>query len=156
MVRLANAAELAGKSLEFLLYTGTLVWGGTGKSGYWPEDIPEAFETATGLNYDDTIKDIQANPDKYDAVWQKQQLDFYATGHAGVPNMSFNGEPFFRTGSIRLSVLPAAAERADDARCTEAANGHEAAALARRDLIGRNVSPVGGHPRRWRGMPATI
>jgi 2-hydroxychromene-2-carboxylate isomerase len=103
MVRLANAAELAGKSLEFLLYTGTLVWGGTGKSAYWPEDIPAAFEKATGLNYDDTIKDIQANPDKYDAVWQKQQLNFYATGHAGVPNMSFNGEPFF--GQDRFDYL---------------------------------------------------
>jgi hypothetical protein len=65
-----------------------------GKADYWPENIPAAFEK-TGLNYDDTIKDIQANPDKYDAVWKEQQLKFYATGHAGVPNLSFNGEPFF-------------------------------------------------------------
>jgi len=103
MVRLANAAELAGKSLEFLLYTGPLVYGGASKSGYWPSEIPAAFEKATGLNYDDTIKDIQANPEKYDAMWQKQQLDFYATGHAGVPNMSFNGEPFF--GQDRFDYL---------------------------------------------------
>jgi 2-hydroxychromene-2-carboxylate isomerase len=102
MVRLANAAELAGKSLEFLLYTGPMVWGGMGKSDYWPEDIPEAFEK-TGLNYDDTIKDIQANPDKYDAVWKEQQLKFYATGHAGVPNLSFRGEPFF--GQDRFDYL---------------------------------------------------
>jgi hypothetical protein len=102
MVRLANAAELAGKSLEFLLHTGPVVWGGAGKSAYWPENIPEAFEK-TGLNYDDTIKDIQTNPDKYDAVWQKQQLNFYATGHAGVPNMSFQGEPFF--GQDRFDYL---------------------------------------------------
>jgi 2-hydroxychromene-2-carboxylate isomerase len=102
MVRLANAAELAGKSLEFLLHTGGLVWGGISKSDYWPEDIPEAFEK-TGLNYDDTIKDIQANVDKYDACWKSSQLDFYATGHAGVPNMSFNGEPFF--GQDRFDYL---------------------------------------------------
>ncbi len=102
MVRLANAAELAGKSLEFLLYCGPVVWGGEGKSAYWPENIPEAFEK-TGLNYDDTIKDIQANPEKYDAVWQEQQLKFYATGHAGVPNMSFKGEPFF--GQDRFDYL---------------------------------------------------
>ncbi len=102
MVRLANAAELAGKSLEFLLYTGPLVWGGVGKSDYWPEDIPEAFEK-TGLNYDDTIKDIQAEPEKYDACWKSHQLDFYATGHAGVPNMSFQGEPFF--GQDRFDYL---------------------------------------------------
>jgi len=102
MVRLANAAELAGKSLEFLLYTGGLVWGGLSKSGYWPADIPEAFEK-TGLNYDDTIKNIQANVGKYDAVWKEQQLKFYATGHAGVPNMSFAGEPFF--GQDRFDYL---------------------------------------------------
>ncbi len=102
MVRLANAAELAGKSLEFLLYCGPVVWGGEGKSAYWPENIPEAFEK-TGLNYDDTIKDIQANPEKYDAVWQEQQLKFYATGHAGVPNLSFKGEPFF--GQDRFDYL---------------------------------------------------
>ncbi len=102
MVRLANAAELAGKSLEFLLYTGPVVWGGTGKSDYWPENIPEAFEK-TGLNYDDTIKDIQANHEKYDAVWKEQQLKFYATGHAGVPNMAFKGEPFF--GQDRFDYL---------------------------------------------------
>jgi len=102
MVRLANAAELAGKSLEFLLHTGSLVWGGEGKSKFWPENIPEAFEK-TGLNYDDTIKDIQNNVEKYDAVWQGNQHDFYATGHAGVPNMSFRGEPFF--GQDRFDYL---------------------------------------------------
>ena len=41
------------------------------------------------------IKDIQANPEKYDAVWDKHQDEFQATGQGGVPTMSFNGEPFF-------------------------------------------------------------
>ena len=49
----------------------------------------------TGLNYQATIKDIQQNPGKYDAVWQQNQVDFQATGQGGVPTMSWNGEPFF-------------------------------------------------------------
>ena len=92
MVRLANAAELAGKSVEFLLYTGPLIWGG--KSEYWPADIPEAIGKC-GMDYDATIKDIQENPAKYDAVWQASQKLQMDSGHGGVPNMVFNGEPFF-------------------------------------------------------------
>ena len=92
MVRLANAAELGGKSLEFLLYTGPLIWGG--QSDFWPAEIPEAFNK-TGLDYDATIKDIQANPEKYDALWQENQKRQMVSGHGGVPNMVFRGEPFF-------------------------------------------------------------
>ena len=92
MVRLANAAELAGKSLEFLLYTGPLVWGD--KSEFWPADIPEAVGKC-GMEYDATIKDIQENPAKYDAVWQANQKVQMDSGHGGVPCMIFNGEPFF-------------------------------------------------------------
>jgi hypothetical protein len=28
-------------------------------------------------------------------VWAKNQVDHEATGHGGVPTMSFNGEPFY-------------------------------------------------------------
>ena len=48
---LANSAEYHGKSLEFLLYTGPLIWGG--QSDFWPADIPEAFNK-TGLEYDES------------------------------------------------------------------------------------------------------
>ena len=47
------------------------------------------------MNYNETLKDINANPDKYDAVWQQNQVEFQLTGQGGVPSMSFNGEPFF-------------------------------------------------------------
>jgi 2-hydroxychromene-2-carboxylate isomerase len=94
MVRLANAAQLNGKSMEFLLFTGPLIWGG--QSDFWPADIPEAWnKLKTKLNYDETIADIQKNPEKYDAVWQESQPAQIASGHGGVPNMCFRGEPFF-------------------------------------------------------------
>jgi 2-hydroxychromene-2-carboxylate isomerase len=47
------------------------------------------------LNYDETIADIQKNPEKYDACWQESQPMQMASGHGGVPNMIFRGEPFF-------------------------------------------------------------
>ena len=92
MVRLANYAEYHGKSLEFLLYTGPLIWGG--KSDFWPPDIPEAFNK-TGLDYDEAIADLQNNAEKYDALWSKNQQMAQDSGHGGVPNMIFRGEPYF-------------------------------------------------------------
>ena len=94
MVRLANAAELEGKSMAFMLFIGPLIWGGM--SEFWPADIPEAWnKLKTDKNYDETIADIQKNPEKYDAVWQESQPIQIQSGHGGVPNMIFRGEPFF-------------------------------------------------------------
>ena len=100
LVRLANAAQIAGKCLEFCNNASPLIWGGW--SDFWPAEIEEAFNK-TGLNYQATIKDIQQNPDKYDAVWQQNQVEFLASGHGGVPNMVFRGEPFF--GQDRFDLL---------------------------------------------------
>ena len=47
------------------------------------------------MDYNAVIRDIQANPGKYDAVWEQNQVDFQMTGQGGVSTMSFNGEPFF-------------------------------------------------------------
>ena len=88
MVRLANAAEYHGKSLEFLLYTGELVWGG--QSEFWPADIPAAFNK-TGLDYDEIIDDIRKDPEKYDALWIASQTMAQESGHGGVPNMPRTG-----------------------------------------------------------------
>ena len=94
LVRLASAAQLAGKTLEYCLAVSPLIWGARTKVGEWPLHV-EAAVNSIGMDYDATIKDIQANPDKYDAVWQQNQIDFQATGQGGVPTMSWNGEPFF-------------------------------------------------------------
>jgi 2-hydroxychromene-2-carboxylate isomerase len=100
LVRLANAAQLAGKCLEFVNHASPLIWGG--RSDFWPAEIEEAFNK-TGLDYQATIKDIQQNPEKYDAVWQQNQVEFLASGHGGVPNSVFRGEPFF--GQDRFDLL---------------------------------------------------
>jgi 2-hydroxychromene-2-carboxylate isomerase len=102
LVRLGNAAELEGKTLEYCLAVSPLIWGAQCPIGEWPFHV-EAAVNSIGMNYNATIKDINANPDKYDDVWQKSQVDFQATGQGGVPTMSFNGEPFF--GQDRFDQL---------------------------------------------------
>jgi 2-hydroxychromene-2-carboxylate isomerase len=92
LIRLASAAQLKGKALDYVNQVSPLIWGG--RSDFWPADIEEAVNKA-GLHYDATIKDIQENPGTYDAVWQQNQTEFLATGHGGVPCGVVRGEPFF-------------------------------------------------------------
>ncbi len=103
LTRLGSAAELAGKSNAYVAAVSPLIWGGRAPIGEWPKMVPEAFERGTGLGYDKTIRDIQENLNKYDAVWQAHQDGQLKTGHGGVPNMVFRGEPFF--GQDRFDTL---------------------------------------------------
>ena len=70
---------------------------------HWPEHVKAYFNRIDGLDYDEAIKFIQENPEKVDAVWQKNSALQAQTGHGGVPLMIYNGEPFF--GQDRLDVL---------------------------------------------------
>ena len=94
LVRLGNAAELEGKALEYVLAVSPLIWGARAPLGEWPLHIKEAVNSI-GMDYDAVIADIQKNPEKYDAVWQKNAEDHGKTGHGSVPVMSWNGEPFY-------------------------------------------------------------
>jgi 2-hydroxychromene-2-carboxylate isomerase len=94
LVRLGNAAQLENKAMEFCLALSPLIFGAETEIGRWPFHVEQAVDSI-GMNYNAVIKDINANPEKYDAVWQKNQEEFQMTGQGGVPTMSFNGEPFF-------------------------------------------------------------
>ena len=102
MIRLGNAAQLKGKTLEYCLALSPFIFGAQCPIGEWPFHVEAAFNSI-GMNYNAVIKDINANPDKYDEAWQQNQVDFQATGQGGVPTMSFNGEPFF--GQDRFNQL---------------------------------------------------
>jgi 2-hydroxychromene-2-carboxylate isomerase len=102
LTRLAAAAQLEGKTLEYCLAVSPLIWGARTPLGEWPLHV-EAAVNSIGLDYGATIEDIQANPSKYDDVWLKNQDDFQATGQGGVPTASFGGEPFF--GQDRFDQL---------------------------------------------------
>ena len=103
LTRLGAAALLHGKSMEYCLAVSPLIWGGRSKPGEWPFHVEAAVNSIDGLDYDDIIADIRANPQKYDDVWLKNQDDFQATGQGGVPTASWNGEPFF--GQDRFDQL---------------------------------------------------
>lgn len=102
LVRLACAAQLEGKSLEYVNAVSPLIWGARVPPGEWPKHV-EAAVNSIGMDYDATIHGIQTNPEKYDAVWMQNQEEQMMTGHGGVPNMSFRGEPFF--GQDRFNQL---------------------------------------------------
>ena len=102
LTRLAMAAKLEGKALEYPLAVSPLIWGARAPLGEWPLRVEAAVESI-GMNYNAVIKDIQANPEKYDTVWEQHQDEFQMTGQGGVPTMSWNGEPFF--GQDRFDQL---------------------------------------------------
>ena len=102
LTRLGNAAELEGKSLEYVLAVSPLIWGARTPIGEWPLHIEEAVNSI-GMDYDAVIEDIRKNPEKYDAVWKKNGEDHIASGHGSVPNMTFRGEPFY--GQDRFDQL---------------------------------------------------
>ena len=89
-----NPRPLEGKSLEYVLAVSPLIWGARTPLGEWPLHVKDAVNSI-GMDYDAIIADIQKNPDKYDAVWDKNAFEHAMTGQGGVPTMSFNGEPFF-------------------------------------------------------------
>ena len=103
VTRLGAAALLAGRSMEYCLAVSPLIWGGRAKPGEWPFHVESAVNSIDGLNYDEIIADIQANPQKYDDVWKANSDAHQATGQGGVPTMAFNNEPFF--GQDRFDQL---------------------------------------------------
>ncbi|MEL6323422.1 MAG: hypothetical protein AAFQ84_04235, partial [Pseudomonadota bacterium] len=86
LVRLGNAAELQGKSLEYCLAVSPLIWGARAPVGEWPLHVKDAV-IGIGMDYDAVIKDIQQQPEKYDAVWAKNVDDHALSGQGGVPTM---------------------------------------------------------------------
>jgi 2-hydroxychromene-2-carboxylate isomerase len=94
LTRLGNAAQMEGKTLEFVMAVSPLIWGGRAPICEWPLHVRDAVNSI-GMDYDAVIADIQANPKKYDEIWIKNSEDHMATGQGGVPTASFNGEPFF-------------------------------------------------------------
>ena len=94
LTRLAAAAQLEGKALEYINAVSPLIWGARTPNGKWPEYVEDAVNSI-GMDYDAVIRDIQRDPDKYDQLWIDNQVGQQQAGHGGVPLMVFRGEPFF-------------------------------------------------------------
>ena len=93
VVRLGCYAQMQGKSIECYSQIQPLIWGD--QVPHWPAHVKERFNQIDGLDYDEAIEFIRANPEKVDAVWQENSRVQAQSGHGGVPLHIINGEPFF-------------------------------------------------------------
>jgi 2-hydroxychromene-2-carboxylate isomerase len=60
----------------------------------WDKLIPSVL-TELGLEVSAVEKKAKENEDKYMAIIEQNEKDGHATGHGGVPNAAFRGEPFW-------------------------------------------------------------
>lgn len=101
LTRLGVAATEKGKGLPFLNEISSVIFGGT-RDWHKGDHLKDAAARA-GLDLAALDREIEANPDHYEAVIVENEAAQKASGHWGVPLMVFEGEPFF--GQDRLDHL---------------------------------------------------
>ncbi|MFZ3035186.1 MAG: DsbA family protein [Parvibaculum sp.] len=101
LTRLGVAAAEQGKGLPFLQEISTVIFGGT-RNWHDGNHLKDATARA-GLDLAELDKEIQSDPDRYEAVIVVNETAQKSSGHWGVPLMVFEGEPFF--GQDRLDHL---------------------------------------------------
>jgi 2-hydroxychromene-2-carboxylate isomerase len=101
LTRLGVAATEHGKGLAFLNEVSTVIFGGT-KNWHEGDHLANAAARA-GLDLAALDREIEANPDHFEAVIAANETAQKAAGHWGVPLMVFEGEPFF--GQDRIDHL---------------------------------------------------
>ena len=100
LVHAAAAAQEQGKAFAYAQRMLGRVWDST--TDNWQDHIEEAL-TESGLDGPAIIEGVKANPDKYQAIIAQNETDLRASGHGGVPNNVFRGEPFW--GQDRIDML---------------------------------------------------
>ncbi len=93
ITRLACYALMQGKSVEYISEISHIIW--SGEVAHWPAHVKERFNRIEGLDYDESIKYIQENPEEIDKYWIDNGAFMAHTGHGGVPLFVFQNEPFF-------------------------------------------------------------
>lgn len=93
--------EHPDKSLAWATKIFRKIYDGTA-STTWPDDIP-AVLNSLGLDAKAIEKKAKDNEGKYLAVVEENQKWCHASGHGGVPNAVFRGEPFW--GQDRIDQL---------------------------------------------------
>lgn len=89
------------KSLAWAQRMHRKIYDGTA-SATWPDDIPQVLKEL-GLNAKKIEKEAKKNEDKYIDIVSQNQDWCHASGHGGVPNAVFRGEPFW--GQDRIEQL---------------------------------------------------
>jgi 2-hydroxychromene-2-carboxylate isomerase len=100
LIHAAAAAQEQGKAFPYVQRMMRRCWDG--QTDNWQDHIEEEL-TNSGLDGPGIIEDVKANPDKYQAIIEQNETDNHASGHSGVPNSVFRGEPFW--GQDRTDML---------------------------------------------------
>jgi 2-hydroxychromene-2-carboxylate isomerase len=101
LVRLGVEAAARGHGLPFLAEVSRVIFGGV-RDWHQGNHLAEAARRA-GLDLAALDREIQQDPDRYEAVIAENEAAQKKAGHWGVPLMAFNGEPFF--GQDRFDAL---------------------------------------------------
>jgi len=99
---LCAAAQVRGAGLPFLDEVMRLLWDGSTDNWHQGDHLLNAMNAA-GLNGHALFADIEADPDRFEAVIDENQKAQNASDHWGVPLMVYNGETFF--GQDRVDIL---------------------------------------------------
>lgn len=99
---LGAAAQVQGAGLSFLDRVARLLWDGSVDGWDQGSHLIGAMDAA-GLNGHALIADVNADPDRFEAVIEENQAAQEETDHWGVPLMAFRGETFF--GQDRVEML---------------------------------------------------
>ena len=101
LTRLGVEAAARGRGLPFLAEVSGVIFGGV-RNWHQGNHLAEAARRA-GLDLAALDREIQQDPDRYEAVIAENEAAQKKAGHWGVPLMAFNGEPFF--GQDRFDAL---------------------------------------------------
>jgi 2-hydroxychromene-2-carboxylate isomerase len=102
LTRLGAAAQLDGRSLDFVDAVSRVLWDGT-VAGWNEGDHLAGAADAAGFNLAAMDAAITADPDRYEKVIAENEQAHAASGHWGVPTFVFENEPFF--GQDRIDLL---------------------------------------------------
>lgn len=94
LTHLGVAAAERGRGLEFLREASHLIWSGEVENWHEGDHLARAAEQAR-LDHAELSAAVDADPARYAAIVEENQVAQRAAGHWGVPMMVFNGEPFF-------------------------------------------------------------
>lgn len=102
LTRLGVDAVLRGRGLPFIDEVSQIIWNGKVDGWHQGTHLADAAARA-GCDLAAMEAATTADPQKYDAIIERNQADLQAAGHWGVPTMVFDGEPFF--GQDRIDLL---------------------------------------------------
>lgn len=102
LTHLGVAAAERGRGLAFLREVSHTIWSGEVDGWQEGDHLARAAQRA-GLDFDEIAAAVDADPARFAAIVEKNQVDQRDAGHWGVPMMAFNGEAFF--GQDRFDQL---------------------------------------------------